>query len=869
MNWKTRKICISVLCTFIIIGICSQLIGKTLNNEVIITSSVDSNTLKAFSQTNGETKKIIEKHRNDFDSTNVKEYLNSHGGYVNYVKSLGGVFTKYINDGKPVTVKTYSEFYEVAEYVWGLYEIWGIDYSNGFSTTDAFFHDYSSAFYKDRNTGSRRFKVNYDEPWYDNGYDLPTIDEMLGNPDRYYAVTNCGQGVKQLLMKAGLIPTSSITDPGFMPSEYVAKGHSYKLIKSSKNLKPGDIVCVCTSKIPNRSSRTTIGDYCKVEGEKSGRMDHVTIVVARNDSNKTITLYDSGRAYNITGGYVNVKKFGEDPYGFGHADWIGIRFDFTDSLIDDTNGIWKKNDKGVWFEKPDGTYPKDGWSKVQGYWYYFDKVGYVVTGLKKINGSYYYLSEDKNHAGRMATEWQMINSKWYYFSPVKTDKYKEGAMYTGFNVINYKGNNNTYYFNSSGIMATGWQKINGKWYYFDGGGVMQTGWLQTKEGAWYYLSQDSATKGQMAIGWKKLDYNGTKFWYYFAKTEKEFKGFKEGQMLTGRQLVEYQGKLNYYYFCETTGTPKGYVKGAMISNTEYKGMKYDASGAYIDEIAPKVEISYSTKEQTSKNVIVTIKANEMIQEVTGWTLSKDKQALTKEYSENNVEKLTIKDIRGNPTVAKIEVSNIDKKGPEVEVKYSDTELTNKGVIVTLKCNEKVNMIDGWMLNKEEQELTKEYKGNIKEEIEVSDKLNNKSKVIIEIANIYETKLETTKYTVDKDMIVIKNIGETVKDFKENNKVTAQSIKILDQSNQEMKEEQLIGTGCNIVLDDTLTYRIVVQGDYDGDGVTSVKDMATLQRVLLQSINLEDIHLRALDMNESGRIDVSDLANICRKVQGNM
>ena len=865
MRWKINKRLISLLGIIILLGALGSFVEGNLNKEIII-SSVDKVEMRAFAQTSGETRKIIEKHRNDFDSTNVKAYLNSHGGYVNYVKSLGGVFTKYINDGKPVTVKTYSEFYEVAEYVWGLYEIWGLDYSNGFSTNDVFFHDYSSAFYKDRNTGSRRFKVNYDEPWYANGYDLPTIDEMLGNPDRYYAVTNCGQGVKQLLMKAGLIPTSSITDPGFMPSEYVAKGHTYKLIKSSEDLKPGDIICVCTQKIPNRSGRTTIGDYCKKD-DGTGIMDHVTIVVARNESNKTITLYDSGRAYNITGGYVNVKKFGDDPYGFGHADWIGIRFDFTDSLIDDTNGIWKKNDKGVWFKRADGSYPKDGWSKIQGYWYYFDKLGYVVTGLKKIDGGYYYLSEDNNHVGRMASGWQMINSKWYYFSPVKSDKLKEGEMYTGFNVINYKGNNNTYYFDNSGIMTIGWKKINNKWYYFDGEGVMKTGWLQTKEGAWYYLSQDTSTKGQMVTGWKKLNYNGKKYWFYFAKTEKEYKGFKEGQMLTGRQLVEYEGKYNYYYFCETTGTPSGYVKGAMIANAEYKGMKYDASGAYVDEVAPKAEISYSTKEPTSKNVVVTIKANEPIQGLAEWKLSEDKLTLTKEYKENKAEKLTIKDLAGNSTIAKIEVNNIDNKGPEIKVSYSETELTNKGVIVTLKSNEKVNMIDGWMLNKEELELTKEYKTNVKEEIEVSDKLNNKSRVIIEITNIYETKLETTKYTVDEDMIVIKNIGETVKDFKENNTVTARSIKILNTSGQEMKEGELIGTGCKIVLDDTLTYRIVVQGDYDGDGIASVKDMAITQRALLQSIDLEDIHLRALDMNESGRIEVSDLARICRIVKG--
>jgi hypothetical protein len=145
-------------------------------------------------------------------------------------------------------------------------------------------------------------------------------------------------------------------------------------------------------------------------------------------------------------------------------------------------------------------------------------------------------------------------------------------------------------------------------------------------------------------------------------------------------------------------------------------------------------------------------------------------------------------------------------------------------------------------------------------------LGNKTKVEIEINNIYETKLETTKYTVDEDMIVVKNIGETVRDFKENNTTTAQSIKVLDTKGVEMNEDAPIGTGCKIVLDDTLIYRIVVLGDYDGDGKVAVKEVAQAQKVILQSIDLDDIYLRAFDFNENGRIDVSDLANICKIIQ---
>ena len=45
---------------------------------------------------------------------------------------------------------------------------------------------------------------------------MPGVDEMLGNPNKYYAVVNCGQGVVQMLKKAGLCP-KSFPDPAEYP----------------------------------------------------------------------------------------------------------------------------------------------------------------------------------------------------------------------------------------------------------------------------------------------------------------------------------------------------------------------------------------------------------------------------------------------------------------------------------------------------------------------------------------------------------------------------------------------------------------------------------------------------------------------------
>ena len=64
-------------------------------------------------------------------------------------------------------------------------------------------------------------------------------------------------------------------------------------------------------------------------------------------------------------------------------------------------GAWKRNDKGWWYEFPDGSYLKNEWEAINGYWYWFDEKGYAVTGARKINGKpYYFLTkEDADRLG--------------------------------------------------------------------------------------------------------------------------------------------------------------------------------------------------------------------------------------------------------------------------------------------------------------------------------------------------------------------------------------------------------------------------------------------------------------------------------------
>ena len=185
-----------------------------------------------------------------------------------------------------------------------------------------------------------------------------------------------------------------------------------------------------------------------------------------------------------------VTKATEEKEGLETRTCLNDESHKEERTIPKLQGKWKKNNKGWWYDRGDGSYPAGEFETIKGKTYYFNESGYMLTGWQKISGEWYYFSA----GGAMLTDWQKINDKWYYFSA-------SGAMQTDWQNIN----GTWYYFSAGGAMQTGWQKINGTWYYFSAGGAMQTGW-QKIDGKWYYFGAG----GAMLTGWQQI--NGT--WYY-------------------------------------------------------------------------------------------------------------------------------------------------------------------------------------------------------------------------------------------------------------------------------------------------------------------------------------------------------------------
>ena len=97
-----------------------------------------------------------------------------------------------------------------------------------------------------------------------------------------------------------------------------------------------------------------------------------------------------------------------------------------------SNGEWVKDEKGWWYKRQDGSYPKNTWGyesyNGKSYWYYFLDSGYMATGWVDLNGSKYYLFPGSDGwMGRMLTGWQWIDGYCYYFGTDSGNN--EGHLY--------------------------------------------------------------------------------------------------------------------------------------------------------------------------------------------------------------------------------------------------------------------------------------------------------------------------------------------------------------------------------------------------------------------------------------------------------
>ena len=129
-------------------------------------------------------------------------------------------------------------------------------------------------------------------------------------------------------------------------------------------------------------------------------------------------------------------------------EWVdGKWYDANGAQTYNGTLMWKSNSTGWWVEDTAGWYPRNSWQKIDGVWYYFMSSGYMAAGEYfngywfNSNGSLnetYFLSWKSNAKGWWvedksgwwpSSSWLKIDGYWYYFNSsgyMVTSQYIDG-----------------------------------------------------------------------------------------------------------------------------------------------------------------------------------------------------------------------------------------------------------------------------------------------------------------------------------------------------------------------------------------------------------------------------------------------------------
>lgn len=137
------------------------------------------------------------------------------------------------------------------------------------------------------------------------------------------------------------------------------------------------------------------------------------------------------------------------------------------------------------------------------------------------------------------------------------------------------------------------------------------------------------------------------------------------------------------------------------------------------------------------------------------------------------------------------------------------------------------------------------------------------------ATDFESYITNAGYKVDGNYIKNIEVGTTVKDLKD--KITGINVSVLDDSENALADDKVVGTGNIISLsDDNDTYNktIIISGDVDGDGNIFAADYVLIKNHIMDVAKLTDVQKEAADMNQNVLIDASDYVLIKNYIMNN-
>ncbi len=300
---------------------------------------------------------------------------------------------------------------------------------------------------------------------------------------------------------------------------------------------------------------------------------------------------------------------------------------------------------------------------------------------------------------------------------------------------------------------------------------------------------------------------------------------------------------------------------------------------WIDNRGPNATVTLDKTAITKESVIATITTDEECKEVKGWNISEDKKILTKIYTENANEKISLEDELGNKTEIDVIITNIDKVVPKIEgVEEGKTYKQSVKPIIT-EAN-----LDTIVLTKDKVKV-ENYKNNDiisskgQYKLTVTDKAGNKIEVsfTVEIDSQSDTLeiglKQNSTYEIDQEEKYIKNINpNTTIQTAINNIETNGEIKVYKETTEITNKETKIGTGMTIKVSkgtEERIYTVIVKGDCNGSGTTNVADLTKLMMSRAESLAtnkdeskiLKGIYEIAVDLNEDGKISIGDITKL--------
>ena len=352
----------------------------------------------------------------------------------------------------------------------------------------------------------------------------------------------------------------------------------------------------------------------------------------------------------------------------------------------------------------------------------------------------------------------------------------------------------------------------------------------------------------------------------------EIKKVENGKTYTGKVTpqISFAEHCNIELYKDGTKI-EGYKSGNPINkNGDYMlKAEFPTIGETVINFTIKfdVTVTYNTTKLTNGDVLAIIESDAEMQPIDGWEFFENKNMLTKTYSKNCNEKVTVKNIAGDSAVANINITNIDKTAPKLEVSYSITTATNKNVVVTITANEAIRKISGWTLSEDNKKLTRAYSLNNAEMVAVKDIVGNIATANVKVSNIDKTTptiegvKENQKYYKEVTPKAKDDNLKTVELYKEGNKVNTykNGDKITEKGNYKIVAKDSAGN------ETTVSFKIVsyIPGDVNGNGKVTVTDLLLIKKSLVKLIDLTEEQKMRGDINSDEKITVTDLLGVKR------